>query len=220
MVVHPSSEIPQLLVDKIFGRRGKLHMFDSIDPVKSALVVVDFDSGSCAREYSATETPIENVNLLAETLKGLGGTVAYVTSEVTTEDNLEAKIGRQRADQYIRETTSGGVGTVLDERLKVESSDLRSVKRGASAFFPGKCDLHEQLKVKNIEFLLIAGLVTNVCCESSARDACELGYKTTMVSDALLGHSYGLHEASLSTFFRIFGDVRPTNNVIKLIEGF
>jgi hypothetical protein len=38
---------------------------------------------------------------------------------------------------------------------------------------------------------------TNICCESSARDA----YEVTMVSDSLFGQSFGLHEASLATIF-------------------
>ena len=61
--------------------------------------------------------------------------------------------------------------------------------------------------------------MTNVCCESSARDATELGYEVTMVSDACHGHSYGLHEASLATFYRIFGDVRPSSEVVELIDA-
>ncbi|MEO8697463.1 MAG: isochorismatase family protein, partial [Acidimicrobiales bacterium] len=69
-----------------------------------------------------------------------------------------------------------------------------------------------------INTLFISGLITNVCCESSARDACELGYRVTVISDANVGHSFGLHEASLSTFFRVFGDVRPTADAINLIE--
>jgi nicotinamidase-related amidase len=67
--------------------------------------------------------------------------------------------------------------------------------------------------------VLIGGLVTNVCCESSARDACELGYQVTMVSDALVGHQFGLHEAALATFFRIFGDVRPSTEVVELLAA-
>ena len=62
--------------------------------------------------------------------------------------------------------------------------------------------------------MLVAGLATNICCESSARDAHELGYRVTMVCDALVGNAHGLHEASLATFFRIFGDVRPTGEVV------
>jgi nicotinamidase-related amidase len=79
---------------------------------------------------------------------------------------------------------------------------VHAAKTGASAFFPGRCDLHDQLSAVGVDTLFIAGLVTNVCCESSARDACELYYRVTMISDACVGHSFGLHEASLSTFFR------------------
>ncbi len=35
--------------------------------------------------------------------------------------------------------------------------------------------------------------------------------------DALSGQSFGLHEASLATFFRIFGDVRPSAEVVALL---
>jgi nicotinamidase-related amidase len=95
---------------------------------------------------------------------------------------------------------------------------VHAAKTGASAFFPGRCDLHDQLSAVGVDTLFIAGLVTNVCCESSARDACELDYRVTMISDACVGHSFGLHEASLSTFFRVFGDGRPTADAIGLIE--
>jgi hypothetical protein len=58
-----------------------------------------------------------------------------------------------------------------------------------------------------------------VCCESSARDAAELEYKVILVSDALSGHAHGLHEATLATFCRIFGDVRPSNEVIDMLRS-
>jgi nicotinamidase-related amidase len=67
----------------------------------------------------------------------------------------------------------------------VHDSDVHAVKARASAFFPGKCNLKEQLDGFGIDTVLIAGTVTNICCESSARDAAELDYKVIMVSDAL-----------------------------------
>ena len=59
--------------------------------------------------------------------------------------------------------------------------------------------------------------MTNICCESSARDAGELDYKVIMISDALSGQAHG-HEATLATFYRIFGDVRPSEDVIRLLR--
>jgi nicotinamidase-related amidase len=69
-----------------------------------------------------------------------------------------------------------------------------------------------------VDTVLIAGAVTNICCESSARDAAELEYRVIMVSDALSGHAHGLHEATLATFYRIFGDVRPSDEVMRLLR--
>jgi hypothetical protein len=81
------------------------------------------------------------------------------------------------------------------------------------------CNLKEQLDSKSIDTILVAGAVTNICCESSARDAAELGYKVILVSDALAGHAHGLHEATLATFYRIFGDVRPSREILALLES-
>lgn len=75
-----------------------------------------------------------------------------------------------------------------------------------------------QLDPLGVDTVLMAGTVTNICCESSARDAAELGYKVIMVSDALAGHAHGLHEATLATFYRIFGDVRPSSEIIELLS--
>jgi nicotinamidase-related amidase len=216
-VVHPSPEIPQELVDKIVARRGRLHIYEQLDPSCTALVVIDMDVGSCAREPELTESAIDRVNTVSGPLRASGGTVAFVTSEITDPVGLGRRLGDSAAAMYEAETRPGGIGTILAPTLVVEAEDLRARKTGASAFFPGRCDLHTQLQDQGVRSLLIAGLVTNVCCESSARDACELGYQVTMVSDANVGHSYGLHEASLSTFFRVFGDVRPAADVVQLI---
>jgi hypothetical protein len=42
--------------------------------------------------------------------------------------------------------------------------------------------------------------------------------KVLMISDALSGRAHGLHEATLATFYRIFGDVRPSEDVIRLLR--
>jgi len=46
----------------------------------------------------------------------------------------------------------------------------------------------------------------NICSQSSARDAAQLEYKVVTISDAPSGHAHGLHEATLATSCRIFGD--------------
>jgi len=132
--------------------------------------------------------------------------------------NFAAIVGEELATLYFNEALPGGPGSRVWPELDRKERDLFATKSRASAFFPGKCDLHEQLQPLGIDTLLIAGAVTNICCESSARDATELDYKVVMISDALSGHAHGLHEATLATFYRIFGDVRPSSEVIQLLS--
>ena len=63
--------------------------------------------------------------------------------------------------------------------------------------------------------MIVTGTVTNTCCESTARDAMMLNYKTVMVSDANAAASDEEHNASLANILRIFGDVMSTDEVIE-----
>ncbi|MFE3901773.1 isochorismatase family protein [Streptomyces sp. NPDC059153] len=57
-----------------------------------------------------------------------------------------------------------------------------------------------------------------MCCESSARDAWTLGYRVIMFADANATGRGRDHNATLHTIYRSFGDVRPTTDVLALIE--
>jgi ureidoacrylate peracid hydrolase len=217
-VVHPSGVIPQALVDKIVARRGgRLHVHPTLRGSRTAFVVIDLDEHSCGR-CETDDQLYGPVNAVAAAVRAAGGTVAFVTTSIRSPEALEGVLGADLAAEYYAESGPGGAGTRLAGRLDVHPGDLRAVKARASAFFPGNCNLHARLRARGIEYVLVGGLVTNVCCESSARDAHELGYRVTMVSDALGGQSFGLHEASLATFFRIFGDVRPSREVIDMLS--
>ncbi len=75
------------------------------------------------------------------------------------------------------------------------------------------------LDKRGIDTVLITGAFTNVCCESSARDASTLGYHVILVADANAARRDQDHNATLHTIYRSFGDVRPTTDVIGLIDA-
>jgi ureidoacrylate peracid hydrolase len=217
IVKHPSG-IRQEIVDKVVHRRGYLYAFPQINPAKTALVVVDLDEGTGRDSEEQIISISNNVNTLAAAMRKHGGTVAWVTTPIQkATENFRAVFGEDLTKRYEADGKSGKSKTLWPE-LDAKDGDIHATKQGHSAFFPGKSNLYEQLQAKGIESLLIVGAVTNVCCEASARDAAELQYKVTMVSDTLIGHSFGLHEATLATFFRCYGDVRPTEDVVKLLE--
>ena len=209
----------QKIVDKVVSRRGRLHAFESIRPENTALVVVDMMRASVDNDPQC-QAIIPSINRLAQKLRDKRGAVAWVT--VRSEqiwDNHVAVFGEEIAQTFHERAQADDSRSRLPNSLTTCYSDIHASKLGFSAFFPGRSDLHEQLEGRGIDTVLICGTVTNVCCESSARDAVELGYRVIMVSDLNVGHGHGLHEAALTTFYRTFGDVRPLKEVVQLLAG-
>jgi len=219
-IKHPSG-IDQRIVDKVVARRGRLHAYETIVPTKTALVVVDLDIGTAKRMLEDTTMSIifTPINRLAASLRATGGVVAWVTTPIKrASENFRAIFGEALTAMYENEGQRNGDASKVWHELDTNAGDIFITKLGPSAFFPLNCSLHEQLQIQGVDTVLIVGAVTNVCCGSSARDAAALGYKVVMVSDALVGQSFGMHEAELATIFRNFGDVRPSEEVVTLLN--
>src|SRR4051812_10608769 len=106
-----------------------------------------------------------------------------------------------------------GSGTLARAGRAAEDEIVRKYR--FSAFLPGTCELPYRLRARGFDTVLITGTVTNVCCESSARDAMMTNFKTIMVSDANAAMTMEEHNASLAAFYAIFGDVMDADFVIQ-----
>ena len=115
--------------------------------------------------------------------------------------------------------TDGNEGAELWHNLDVQPEDEITIKRRFSALIQGSSDLGERLTKAGIDTLIITGTATNVCCESTARDAFMLNYRTLMVSDANATSSDEAHNASLNALFNRFADVFTTDEVIALLDA-
>ncbi|MEV4253109.1 cysteine hydrolase [Spirillospora sp. NPDC049652] len=199
------------------ARRGRRHAFTGLSPARTALVVIDMVPFFVARNpYCLGIVP--NIARIADALRVAGGTVAWVVPGVPEPLAVKAEFHGPDAAEVFR--TSGGTGPVsqrLWSELTPGLADLLLEKTAPSAFFPGRCPLPDELAGRAIDTVLIAGTVTNVCCESSARDAATLGFRTIMVADANAARRDAEHNATLHTFYRSFGDVRSTDDVLSLI---
>jgi nicotinamidase-related amidase len=111
-------------------------------------------------------------------------------------------------------------GFKLYPALDVLSDDLHVKKIKYSAFIAGSSDIDARLKSRGIDSVLITGTATNVCCESSARDAMMLDYRVTMISDGNATWTDEEHAATLNSFLLFFGDVMTTDEAIaKLVPA-
>jgi ureidoacrylate peracid hydrolase len=109
-------------------------------------------------------------------------------------------------------------GHALWAELDARPADAQIVKKRFSAFLPGSSDLVSYLRARGIDTVLIGGTATNVCCESSARDAMMLNFKVVMVHDVLATYTDEEHNATLRTFYSIFGDVQTVDETIAALK--
>jgi len=110
--------------------------------------------------------------------------------------------------------SEGTLGHELWPDLEVRPEDEMVRKYRYSAFLPRTSELPDRLRSRGFDTVLITGTVTNVCCESWARDANMTNFRTIMVSDGNAVLSQAEHDASLTAFYNTFGDVMDTDMII------
>lgn len=215
--------MPASVKDRVVSRMGKLLAHDTIEAGRSALVVVDMQNYFCApgfpHEVPMAREIVPNINRLAQALRAAGGTVAWIQmtavgAQEQWRNYTTRMLTRERQEKRIAGLGEASEGFKLFAGLTVLPGDLRIKKNRYSAFIPGSSDIDAKLKALAIDTVLIAGTATNVCCESTARDAMMLDYKVIMVSDSTAAFTDEEHASALNSFVLFFGDVMSTNDAI------
>jgi len=210
-------EIPAREYARHEERRGRRFAYETLNPRTSALVVIDM-VGFFVTESPRCQAIVPPINTLADALRNAGGTVAWVLPKVAPPTPWALGFyGEQIAASYAASGGEGALAERLWSGLNAHADDVWAEKSASSAFFPGRSSLPDQLGARGIETILIAGTVTNVCCEASARDAATSGYRTIMLADANAGVNDASHNATLTTIYRSYGDVRPVSDVLAMI---
>jgi ureidoacrylate peracid hydrolase len=220
--------IPQAVIDRVVTRHGREHVHVDLVPAKTALVVVDMQNafmlpGVAHSPCLMAQEIVPNINRLAEAVRQTGGIVVWIKTAYT-DDTLEnwstlyGMLGPKGAQKRAKALTRGSKGYELWPALEVRDGDLTVEKNRYSAFIQGSSDLAEVLRARGLDTLLITGTVTNVCCESTARDAMMLNFKTIMLTDGNAAVTDEDHNASLIGFYLIFGDIMPTDFAIECLK--
>ncbi len=216
--------LPQSVVDRVVARRGTPHPFDILDPSRTALVVVDMQNGFMDDAVGHAVCPaardiVPEVNRLAAATRRSGGGVFWIKNTFNADSAREWSVmqdmatpeGRRRAASM----SEGTPGHALWPALEVRPEDEVLPKYRYSAFLPGASDLPGRLRVRGFDTVLITGTVTNVCCESSARDAMMTNFRVVMVSDGNAAMTTAEHDASLISLYLSFTDLMDTDMVIE-----
>jgi len=221
--------MPEWAIDRAMERRGKLHPFADLDPRTTALIVVDLQNGFMIEDVAVAYVPtaieiVPNVNRLAAAVRATGGKVFWIKNtmdeaSLASWSHYHAIATEQARRNRVANMSPGTRGHDLHDALDVRSEDTIVQKSRFSAFIQGASDLPQLLRAQGLDTVLITGTVTNVCCESSARDAMMLNFKTIMVSDGNAARTDAEHNATLASFYSVFGDVMDTDHLIRCLEA-
>ncbi|NCO22791.1 MAG: cysteine hydrolase [Rhodobacterales bacterium] len=137
---------------------------------------------------------IPNMQTIQKACRASGIEVLYTTIESLTLD------GRDRSLDYkitgFNVAKGSWDGKVIDQ-IAPEADEIVFPKSSSSVFVSTHIDY--VLRNLGVKQLAIAGLITDQCVESAIRDACDLGYLVTQVTDACLSYSRERHDNSLRT---------------------
>jgi len=221
-------EIPKSVIERVIERRGREHVYDDLDPAKSALLVVDMQNAFMLPGVAHSLCPmaqqiVPNINRLAQAVRDTGGAVFWIKTTFTEESlaSWSTYFGMARAERMkkrIAALTAGSVGHQLWSSLQVRPQDQVVEKNRFSAFIQGSSELCAALRERRLDTVLVTGTLTNVCCESTARDAMMLNFKTIMVTDGNAAITDEDHAASLIAFYLTFGDVMSTDMLIGCLK--
>src|SRR3978361_270093 len=225
--MHEKSIYPSV-IERVAQRRGGMAVFDRLDSRRTAHIVVDLQNGFMApgavAEIGTAREIVPAVNQISAALRAAGGLVVYIQNTFDEEairtwstyfNHFSAPA---RGARMIGACTPGSDGHALWPGLDVRPEDLQVRKRRFGAFAPGASDLHAILQERGIDTLIITGTASQVCCESTARDAMMLNYKVFFVADGNATFTDEEHNATLSAMAYTFCDVIESEALIELVE--
>lgn len=218
---------PELLERLTAERSGRLHIFDDLDPARTAHVIIDLQNGfmepGAPVEVPVAREIVPHVNAISTAIRAAGGTNIFVRF-TTPADALQAwssfyeRFAPETRKAHQEAFAPGAHYWQLWPELDVDVSDLKVDKGRFAAFIPGTCNLHRMLQDRGIDTLIVTGTLTNCCCESTARDAMQFNYKVIFVSDANAALSDAEHNATLNNMCALFADVMSTDEVIDVLR--
>jgi nicotinamidase-related amidase len=214
-----------------------------VDWRRAALVVIDMQNYGCnpeaglgpmlAERYPeiasyymprVTQTAIPNARRLLEGFRAAGRPVVFTRHGPLLADGSDMIARRRRRDvEALARTGTPALwhqGTFEHEliaALAPEAGELVIDKNTSSAF--NSTGIEWLLRNMEVETLVVAGMATDMCVETTARDAADRGLSVIVVEDATATFFEHHHRAALSAFARVFGQVWDTEAVLAALAA-
>jgi ureidoacrylate peracid hydrolase len=205
-----------------------------IDLERTAVMVIDMQNAFVSKggmfersgqDMSAIYAVVEPNRRIIGAAREKSVKVVYAVHRLTPDAREVGPMSRYRFNPAwldnpeIREGSilEGTWGTEIIDELKPREDEMVIVKRRFSAFSGTELDM--MLKTYDIRYLIFTGVATNVCVESSLRDASHLQYLPVLVTDAVAASPPSRQQSSVDNIREIFGWVAESRNVLEILEN-
>jgi ureidoacrylate peracid hydrolase len=199
---------------------------DRCDPRYAALIVVDVQNDFVSPEGSAGKrgddvgaamAMIPNLTGLIDQARKIGFTVVYIITTHSDWTDTASWIYRTSQKSGLNTCREGTWGAEFYDGIAPLPSERVVIKHRYSAFI--NTDLNTVLKARGIQSILVCGVATNVCVETTARDGYMYDYYVTMIDDCSAAYDAKLHMSTLENIRRHFGLVASSHQIIESWSG-
>jgi len=196
------------------------------DPRWAALLVVDVQNdftsprGSAAQrgeDVAAAQAMVPRLVRLIEEARRVSLPVIYVRTTHSEWTDTPSWIYRKSQQSNLNTCREGSWGAEFYEGISPLADERVVIKHRYSAFI--NTDLNTVLRAKGVESVLVTGVATNVCVETTARDAYMFDYYVTMVEDCSAAYEPKLHQGTLENIRRHFGLVASSEEIMETWRG-
>lgn len=196
---------------------------DKVDPGHSAVLVIDVQNDFCDDEgylhrlgldINASQAMVPRLESFIEQARTAKVNVIFVQGIYDRRYLAGPFIEKDlRAGLKVERCVDGSWGADF-YRVRPLPSELIVKKHRYSAFVGTGLD--ELLRKKNIETLILTGVTTNVCVESTARDGFMRDYYIVFLQDCTATYSKEAHDSTLKNMKRHFGIVASSTDIINV----
>lgn len=196
---------------------------DALRPSASALLVIDMQNDFCApggyidtvmgKDVSAASGICQNLQQLLQAARARKVPVIWIGADYS-HDRIPASM--------LRKLHQRGITAVCCEPgtwgaqwfcVSPDEDEPVFIKHNYSGFSGTR--LEQTLRALKVETLILTGVQTQICVESTAREGHALGFTCVVPKDAVASHTPNLHEATLLNMQFLFGEVCTTQDIVS-----
>ncbi len=233
MTTYPATEASGTLetAERLAHRPILSTLEQKVEPAHAALIVIDMQNDFCAAggmmakegaDLGAVQAMAKRLPELIDAARAAGALVVFVHNVYTTDRNaylsdvwLEQMV-RRRGDSYTRRDVCAADSWEGDfyEGIRPHDGEPVVTKHRYGAFH--NTDLETILRVHAVRTVVLTGVATNVCVETTAREAFVRDFYVVFLGDGTACYSDEAHEATLRTIDKYFGPVVSVSDVAEI----